>query len=252
MCIWVTRPAHQAGAWATGLEAAGAQIEVEPLLAIGPPADSHAAQAALTTAETADVVIATSANAVREAWRLRPGFAPIGSLYAVGAATGEAFERAAGRPMAVAETGDTSEALLALPGLREPDGRSVVLLSGEGGRGALAETLAARGATLTKAALYRRIPAAISSDRLMSLLARSDAVVVTSGEALMHLCALVCAADSPELVAAMADAQLVLPSLRVVQLWPDDLLERAPIVPTRMTLAAVVAALAQVRTSGRQ
>ncbi len=250
--VWITRPAHQAADWAAGIEAAGAQVDLEPLLAIAPPADVPGARAALAAAEKADIVIATSTNAVRAAWQIRLDFCPAGTLCAIGQATADAFERAAGRAVTRPAQCFTSEAALALPALAEPEGRSVTLLSGEGGRDALADTIVARGAAVTKAALYRREPVTIAPERLALLLDRSDAIVITSGEAFAHLCALVRAAAGTRLRAALAGSQLVVPSLRVLQLGNDDLLERAPIVPVRMTLDGVVAALAQVRAGGRQ
>lgn len=242
--IWLTRPAHQARDWAAGLEAAGARVDVEPLLEIVPPADEADARTALAAAENADVVVAASPNAVHGAWRLRPGFAPTGTLCAVGDSTARVFERNAGRAVQVPEQRDTSEALLAVPALSAVAGRHVVLLAGEGGRAKLKQALAERGARVSKAAVYRRQLPGISERRLKALITGNDAAVITSGEALTHLCQLVHACAQTELYGALARLQLVVPSPRVVQLVPDKLFQRPPRVVVRMTVDAVVAALA--------
>lgn len=242
--IWLTRPAHQASTWAGALETAGARVDVEPLLEIAPPSDEAGARSALEAAEGADIVVATSSNAVRGAWRLRPQFAPAGILCAVGSATGQALEQAMGREVRTPARDDTSEALLGMPALANVNGREVALLSGEGGRKRLVETLGGRGARVNKVALYRRRPAAIAARRLSALITGNDAVVVTSGEALNHLCALVRACNDSPLYDALARLTVVVPSARVVQLAPEELFARPPRVAARMTVDAIVAALA--------
>lgn len=241
--IWLTRPLHQSHEWARDLEAAGAQVDVEPLLDIIGPPDEAAANRTLEAAEQADVVVATSSNAVRGAWRLRPHFAPSGVLCAVGAATGQALEQATGRQVQYPQQGDTSEALLALPALSNVAGSRIVLLSGEGGRGKLVEALSARGGHVGKAALYRRRPAAIEPQRLQALVDSNDTVVVTSGEAMQHLGTLVHSCENDAVFNALARLTVVVPSRRVVQITPEDLFAHPPRVVERMTVEAVVTAL---------
>ena len=60
-----------------------------------------------------------------------------------------------------------------------------VLVAGEGGRPLLEETLVARGALVTRLALYRRLPLALSPQQAGRLAAGAyDAMVVTSNELL--------------------------------------------------------------------
>lgn len=252
MRIWLTRPAHQAQGWTDGLEAAGATVAAEPLLDIVLPQDEAAARAALANAERADIIVATSVNAVRGAWRLRPDFAPRGMLCAVGRGSAQALEAAAGQPVQVSLQGDTSETLLGIPALTVVAGRHIVLLSGEGGRKKLVATLSARGARVDKAMLYRRRPARIAASRLTALMNANDAIVITSGEALQHLCVLLAACDRRQLQAALAHVQVVVPSPRVVQLTPEDLFQRPPRAVARMTVDAVVDALAPMWRCARQ
>ncbi|MBS9404686.1 uroporphyrinogen-III synthase [Halomonas sp. TRM85114] len=117
---------------------------------------------------------------------------PIGiAYYAVGAATaGVLHERLGVRahlpPVQAGE--DTSEALLRLASLNRVEAQRVLLVAGEGGRTLIAETLAERGARLTRLAVYRRglrTPSLLMQQRLMS--GEYRALVVSSGEILEHL-----------------------------------------------------------------
>ncbi|MEA2120167.1 uroporphyrinogen-III synthase [Halovibrio sp. HP20-50] len=83
---------------------------------------------------------------------------------------------------------DTSEALLALPSLQQVDHQRILLVAGEGGRPLLAQTLAERGANITRVGVYRRTfqPLAPAlQTRLFS--GNYRALIVTSSELLEHL-----------------------------------------------------------------
>jgi uroporphyrinogen-III synthase len=251
--LWLTRAVHQAEPWAAALEAAGAEVLREPLMAIEAPAEPEAARRALAAAANADIVIATSSNAVDGAWRLQPDFAPAGRLYAVGSATAAALETASGRAVERPTEGFSSEGLLALDSLAQPAGQRVAILAGEGGRTALVEALQARGAMVDKIALYRRRWRTIEADRLSRLIAGSDAVIVTSGEALVHLVDQVFAHGGDPLAARLAECRLVAPSARVVKQTDQRLnWNHEPVVVERIGGDAIVAALAQVWKGDRQ
>ena len=251
--VWLTRAAHQAEPWAQALEAAGAEVLREPLMAIDTSADEVAARAALAAAAEADVVIATSTNAVHSAWQLQPGFTPGGRLYAVGAATAAALESATGRAVEKPGGGFSSEGLLALESLSQLQGKRVAILAGEGGRTALIHALRARGAEVDKAALYRRRWLAIDASRLGWLIDASDAVIVTSGEALAHLVDQVSQAHEVGLAARLAECRLVAPSARVVKQTNQRLnWIHEPVIVERIGGDAIVAALARVWKGDRQ
>lgn len=83
---------------------------------------------------------------------------------------------------------DTSEALLSLASLRQLTHQRVLLVAGEGGRTLIADTLAARGAQVTRLAVYRRTyqpPPPALRERLHS--GDYRALIVTSGELLEYL-----------------------------------------------------------------
>ncbi|MES1946512.1 uroporphyrinogen III synthase HEM4 [Salinisphaera sp. C84B14] len=251
--IWLTRAVHQSAAWARLLEQAGATVIVEPLMAIEPTADRHAAYRALMQAVTADRVLVTSTNAVDAAWQLMPGFAPAGRLYGVGNASAQALEAAAGRPVERPAGAFTSEGLLAMDTLTRVEGLDIAILSGEGGRDLLVDTLSQRGARVHKIALYRRCWLTPSVDRLERIAHRADAVIVTSGEALAHLCDLVNKRAYVDVRAALERCRLVAPSVRVVKQADQRLnWQHAPLIVERISGEAIVAALARQSTGDRQ
>src|SRR5699024_11605618 len=112
-------------------EATGDQEQLKPLPTIAPPRDDNAAVQARRRAERADIVIATSPNAVHGAQRLWPAFAPAGTLCAVGAATARALQQATGRRGDSPARGDTSGDRLQLEELHSGAERRSVLLSGD-------------------------------------------------------------------------------------------------------------------------
>ncbi|WP_249977285.1 uroporphyrinogen-III synthase [Vreelandella olivaria] len=83
---------------------------------------------------------------------------------------------------------DTSEALLSLASLKTLTNQRILLVAGVGGRTLLADTLEARGARVTRVAVYRRVyrpPSAGMQQRLSS--GDYRALIVTSGELLEYL-----------------------------------------------------------------
>ncbi|HWA36884.1 MAG TPA: uroporphyrinogen-III synthase, partial [Burkholderiales bacterium] len=90
---------------------------------------------------------------------------------------------------AQAPKGADTEALLDLPALRQPSGRRILIVCGEGGRQVLGDALRARGAIVERAELYRRaLPLADPSALLGAWDAgRVHAVTVSSAEGVGNL-----------------------------------------------------------------
>lgn len=237
--VLVTRPAHQAGPLCAAIEAAGGHALRQPLMAIKAPQNLRAAQTALASLAGADAVIFTSVNAVEWAQELAPGWRCTGEVYAVGQATA----RAIGQRLAVTATTPvqdySSEGLLALPGLAQPQGRQFGIITGELGRQTLAQNLQARGARVHTAAVYRRENIAVARARLQALLGEADAAFISSGQALAHLHHLTPVALKPKL----NKLQLVVPSSRVVKLALALGFSHAPLVPHQIQDDAVVTTL---------
>lgn len=192
--VLVTRPAGVADSLCDALAGHGACVHRAPLLAIEPLAETAAERALARDLDRFDVVIVTSRHAVQHGIaRLADSWPqwPHGIRWlAVGAATAAAL--AAHGIVAGAPDDARSEGLLALPELADIDGRRVLLLTGEGGRGLLETTLAARGARVSRLATYRRVAAAgadaaLDAFRDIPAGATGRAVLVTSGDALQNL-----------------------------------------------------------------
>jgi uroporphyrinogen-III synthase len=145
------------------------------------------ADAALARVLACPLVIATSPAAVRFAFSARvPRAAQRLAWFAPGQGTATALRRR-GVPQ-VTTPGDAgdAEALLELPALREVADTRVGLLTAPGGRDVLAPALAARGATVVRADVYRRVPHSPAPHRLAAATAlpARTALLASSREAL--------------------------------------------------------------------
>jgi uroporphyrinogen-III synthase len=190
--VLVTRPEHQAENLCRLIERAGGVAIRCPLLAIGEPRDWAPALAAFDRLASCDLLIFTSANAVDRALPPileRGGIPPQVELAAIGAATARALARHGIEACLRPAGGFTSEALLALPRFQQVAGQRIVIVRGEGGRDLLATTLAARGAQVIAAEVYRRARPMIDPTTLLARWERREigAAVVTSHESLRNL-----------------------------------------------------------------
>lgn len=105
--------------------------------------------------------------------------------FALGEGTAATLRRLGVAEVCVPAAGSDSESLLALEPLRQVRGARIGLLTAPGGRGLLASELAARGAEVIVAEVYRREAMPLPAARLRALqaLPASAALLVTSGEA---------------------------------------------------------------------
>jgi uroporphyrinogen-III synthase len=207
--VMVTRPAHQAETLCRLVEGAGGTAVRLPLLTIEP--SSQAGDAERRIKASHDTWIFTSANAVRYAapmvarWPAR--------VVAIGPATADALALAGAAASAMPLSGSTSEDLLALPEFTALAGVRILVVTGEGGRNVLEQELAARGAAVERAAVYKRVPLPYPPDTVAAALRKTDVIVVTSNDALAHLVRL---APEPSQASLLRKA-LVAPSARVVE-----------------------------------
>lgn len=142
---------------------------------------------ALAAALACPCVVFTSPAAVRFARRLQPlrNHGP-GLALAVGAGTRAALERA-GAARVDSPVRMDSEGLLALPALAGVRGLRIGLVTAPGGRDLIARSLAAAGARIVRAEVYRRAPRAIAPRAVRALLAAPPerlALALSSAEAL--------------------------------------------------------------------
>ncbi len=196
--VLVTRPAAQAGELCRLIEQVGGRPVTFPTVEIRPPRDLKAARTQLRAGY--DLIIFISRNAVEQALALLPDrgvltgsereTAPL--LAAVGRATAKAMRDADLAPLLVPETGFDSESLLALPALTRVVGKRVLIVRGEGGRGLLGETLSQRGADVSYAEVYQRVPPETDAALLIPEWQRSlRFITATSDEVLVNLLAMV-------------------------------------------------------------
>lgn len=186
------RPRGQHAGLRAAATRSGARLLALSPIAIDTPDDSDARQS-LAAALTADIVLFTSPNAVRAAAALAPLQARRGQHWlAVGAGTRRALARCGVDALAPARM--DSEGLLGMPQLVEAQGKRIGLVTAPGGRGVLAPSLTARGATVLRANVYARHAAALSPARraaLEAVLRDPERVLLalSSGEALDALLA---------------------------------------------------------------
>ena len=124
--------------------------------------------ARLGALEKFDVIIFTSANAVRFGASLLDQKRDL-TLGAVGAATTRALNQAGYRVAVQPMVSVDSEGLLRHPRLQHPAGRRMLLIKGSHGRPLLERELVSRGAEVITAEVYERVPAAPSGAVLAAL-----------------------------------------------------------------------------------
>ncbi len=196
-----TRPAHQQAELTAILEAAGATVLAFPAIEI-----ELAAAGDLDVDPAAyDILLFVSRNAVDGAFRLFEAAAlpPAQHYGVIGAATGDALARHLGDPGArlIESEPYNSEALLEADALRRVEGKRIWICRGQQGRNLLGDELAARGAKVDYAEVYRRrLPRAEAGDfDRLAAAAFPTLAVLTSNEGMHNLFDLLGAAAASRL-----------------------------------------------------
>jgi len=250
--ILITRAPHQALELASRLRALGAIPILIPAIEIGPPASFAALDSALAQIDIIDLIVFTSANAVRAFDRraqllgLKP--APRG-IAVVGPATARAVE-AVGLRAEIMPATFTAESLAQIL-LPQAPGRHILLVLAEQAAPALRATLEAAGAHITVAPAYsNRIPEG-SLEPVRALFAgRStypDAITFTSASTAMNLVALLEAAalSLPASITRASIGPVTSSALRELGLAPH-------VEAAQSTIPSLVAALAAHRCLGSE
>ncbi len=167
MRVIVTRPAAQAASWVASLSAKGLHAVALPLIEIGSPADDAPVRAAWESLALRRLVVFVSPNAAAQFFARRPedrAWPDRTQAASVGPGTSDALRQhgvpseAIVEPAADARQFD-SEALWAQLEAQDWNGRSVLVVRGDGGREWLADTLRSRGAQVDHVTAYcRRAP----------------------------------------------------------------------------------------------
>jgi uncharacterized protein HemX/uroporphyrinogen-III synthase len=187
--VVVTSPAAQAERLLELLRERGYTPRPLPLLRIETRMSADEVAARLAEQADAAVWIFTSVNAVSALGEHSFAAWPA-QVAAIGPATAARLAER-GIEAWTATAGSDSEALLADPRLAEVAGQRVVVVTGEGGRPLLAETLRARGAELTVLPVYRRVPVDTAPETLHAALQGADLIQFSSAEAMDHFVRLV-------------------------------------------------------------
>jgi uroporphyrinogen-III synthase len=166
--VLVTRPELQATALCRLLESAGALALRLPVIDIRPAADTSDIRLEVGAIEAFDLVIFTSANAVRFGSALLDEKRDV-MLAAIGPATARALTEAGYSVAVTPRGGFDSESLLLHPALTHPAGRRILLVKGVSGRNLLETRLSERGAQVVVADVYQRERASHSAATLEGL-----------------------------------------------------------------------------------
>jgi uroporphyrinogen-III synthase len=192
--LLLTRPAEDCAALAQSLAVAGIGSSCLPLLAIEPISVADQQRPLLESLHDFQAIIVVSKPAARSLLEqlaqagLQP---PRQGWLTVGEATAAVLQ-GAGLEVSFPQRGDDSEALLALPALRQAvavPAPHILIVRGVGGRELLAERLAEQGASVDYLELYRRCLPVYPAGTLMRRIEaeRLNGLVVSSGQGFEHL-----------------------------------------------------------------
>jgi len=210
--VVITRPAGTAASLARQIRARGGVPMLLPGLSLRGVADQGSARIELQHALADDLLIFSSPAAVVFAAALSP-LRTSSIVLAVGQGTARALQRH-GINAPLVPTRQDSEGLLDHPVLRDQRGKRITLIGAPGGRGLLREQLMARGAELREVHVYQRVAPRLDRrhvDALLQLPA-SALILLSSAEALRHLCKLL----PPPALARLFSATAVVSSERLI------------------------------------
>lgn len=217
--ILVTRPRAQAQPLAQRIEAMGAQAMIFPTLEIGETPKQEALQKAITGLPQCQIAIFISPNAVDHALpkilAQYPQLPSALSLACVGRGTAKALANHGLNSQITPNDQANSEALLAMPAMRQVENKKIVIFRGNGGREHLRNTLLARGAEVEYVECYQRSRPAADTRWLEQAVSqgRLDIITQTSGEGLRNLFAML----DPSYHSALLRLPLVVISQRIAE-----------------------------------
>lgn len=189
--IAITRPIDQAKKLSVLIQDAGGTPISFPLIEITPLSDYSQFESTISEIKQYDWAIFISSNAVQNGMPrlLKKSIPPTLRFAAIGPVTAAELKSCGINGVLTPTNRFDSESLLALPEMHAMQGKKVLLFRGVGGRDVLAETLKARGATVTFAECYQRVNPQTNCDVLAKLWAdkKLHGLVVTSSEAMRHL-----------------------------------------------------------------
>ena len=220
--VLVTRPAGQAEALCADLVSRGFTPYEQPLLDLQRlPELSPRCQQAIENINSYQHLIFISGNAVRfgmekilARW---PQFPKEIKVYAIGSSTAAILrEYGIEDVYSTKGTAMTSESLLAIASLQGVQGQNVLIVKGQGGRTALADTLSKRGAVVDDLSCYqRKCPPLAAGELARKITSRGiQLILISSGEGLRNMLTLLSPAETIKLCVV----PLIVPSDRVAKM----------------------------------
>lgn len=191
--IMITRPAHQAGQLAEGINAAGGVTFLFPTLDISPVELSQQDQEKIQQINQFDIVIFISPNAVEYGLSqilTNTDLSDSVVLATIGQASAKAlYDKLGKQPDIVPEENFNSEGLLATQAMQNVTNKRILIVRGNGGREHLKQTLQQRGAFVEYLNIYQRVKPATNTTDLEQYLQNNQiaAIVITSAEILKNL-----------------------------------------------------------------
>lgn len=183
------RPSAQQAGVRRAVTARGARHAALPGLRLAPAEDADGARDALRAALACTDIVFTSPAAVSFAARLLPlRLNSRQKAIAVGEGTARALARHGLNALKPPPDAMHSDGVLALECWQHDTG-PIGLITAPGGRGVIAAGLEARGRTLQRAEVYRRLPPRLTARHLDALTqaAAPRAVLISSGEAVTEV-----------------------------------------------------------------
>ena len=192
--VLVTRPEQQAMSLCRLLEAQGATTLRLPAIEIKPCGERHLSDARVGPLDSFDLIVFTSANAVRFGSVLLGQRQDL-TLAAIGPATARALNQSGYRVAVQPEAAFDSETLLMHPRFEQISGHRILLIKGSNGRRLLEQEFVRRGALVASIDVYERTPthpsaaelAAVQSDIEAGRLHVITATSVDIGSGLLDL-----------------------------------------------------------------
>lgn len=237
--VLVTRPKHQAQTFCQMVEAAGGKPVHFPTIEIRKlPLDI---QAWTILQKATNCIIFISANAVRlgvpAIQQMNPKRLKKSCIMAIGRATAEQLEAQGIGVGLVPPTPYNSEALLAMPEMKDVSGKTFTIIKGRGGRRHLMEQLGLRGAYVNEIDVYTRARPKIDNTPLTDLMMVDKVIVsVTSVKGLHHLFEIT---NDEQAHWLKTHARFLVPGDRVAYAARDFHIRHAPLIAKNATDAAM-------------
>jgi len=201
--IVVTRPAEQARGLLSRIRELGGEALACPTLEIRDLENTAPFRAVADRLDEFSLAIFVSRNAVTKALALMDArrWPAHLMLATVGRGSREALEAAGLRGVIAPPGQPDSEALLALPALRDVAGKRIAIFRGDGGRTMLGDELGRRGAQVEYAPCYRRTLPTAGAAPLLAAWTKGPvhAITISSGEGLANFAQLLGDAAAPRI-----------------------------------------------------